>query len=138
MVLAPTLQAPDVALSYDDDLSLQVSGWTAYGYTGIITTPSELARWGDQYRQSDIIQDDFMDGAVYEAAGEYYAAAMDIEVDGDLNHTGRIGGYITDFTVSKDRHLTIAVMCNGHLSDRFGVVDALWAIWRPGSAPTPR
>ena len=138
MVLAPTLHAPDIALSYDDDLSLQEAGWTSYGHTGIITTPSELARWGDQYRAGDIIQDDFMDGVVYEAEGEYYAAAMDIEVDGDLNHTGRMGGYITDFTISKDRHLTIAVMCNGHLSDRFGIADALWDIWRPGSVPPPR
>ena len=70
-------------------------------------------------------------GAVYEAEGEYYAAGMDIEVDGDLNHTGRMGGYITDFTVSADRRLTIAVMCNGHTSDRFGVAAALWNIWRP-------
>jgi CubicO group peptidase (beta-lactamase class C family) len=131
MVLAPTLHAPDIALSYDDDLSLQEAGWTSYGHTGIITTPSELARWGDQYRAGDIIQADFMDGVVYEAEGEYYAAAMDIEVDGDLNHTGRMGGYITDFTISKDRHLTIAVMCNGHLSDRFGIATALRAIWDP-------
>lgn len=138
MVLAPTLHAPDIALSYDDDLSLQEAGWTSYGHTGIITTPLELARWGDQYRAGDIIQDDFMDGAVYEADSEYYAAAMDVKVDGDLNHTGREGGYITDFTVSEDRHLTIAVMFNGHLSDRFGLVDALWGIWRPGSAPAPR
>ena len=138
MVLAPTLQAPDVALSYDDDLSLQVSGWTAYGYSGIISNPSELAKWGDQYRQGDIIGKDFLDGEVYEAEGEYYAAAMDVETDGDLNHTGRIGGFITDFTVSKDRHLTIVVMCNGHLSDRWGIADALWDIWRPGSVPPPR
>jgi CubicO group peptidase (beta-lactamase class C family) len=138
MVLAPTLHAPDIALSYDDDLSLQESGWTSYGHSGIISTPSELARWGDQYRQGDIIQKDFMDGEVYEAEGEYYAAAMDIETDGDLNHTGRMGGYITDFTVSKDRHLTIVVMCNGHASDRWGIADALWSIWRPGSVPPPR
>ena len=59
---------------------------------------------------------------------------MDIEVDGDLNHTGRMGGYISEFTVSEDRTLTIAVLCNGHTSDRFGLADALWAIWRPGSA----
>ncbi|MCU1579875.1 MAG: hypothetical protein JWP19_2079 [Rhodoglobus sp.] len=131
MALAPTLHAPDIALSYDDDLSLQEAGWTSYGHTGIITTPSELARWGDQYRAGDIIQDDFMDGVVYEAEGEYYAAAMDIEVDGDLNHTGRMGGYITDFTISKDRHLAIAVMCNGHLSDRFGIATALRTIWDP-------
>lgn len=134
MIVAPTLVADDVALSYDDDLNLQIGGWTSYGHTGIITTASELARWGDQYRAGDIIQDDFYDGVVYEAEGEHYAAAMDIEVDGDLNHTGRMGGYITDFTVSADRELTIAVMCNGHTSDRFGVAKALWAIWRPAAA----
>lgn len=131
MVVAPTLIADDVAISYGDDLAPQIAGWTSYGHSGIITTASELARWGDQYRAGDIIQDDFSDGQVYEAEGEYYAAAMDIEVDGDLNHTGRMGGYISDFTVSKDRMLTIAVMCNGHTSDRFGLAAALWKIWRP-------
>jgi CubicO group peptidase (beta-lactamase class C family) len=131
MVLAPTLVADDVALSYDDDRRLQVGGWTSYGHTGIVTTASELARWGDQYREGGIVQDDFFAGAVYEAEGEYYAAGMDIEVDGDLNHTGRMGGYISDFTVSADRRLTITVLCNGHAADRFGVAAALWGIWRP-------
>ena len=39
MVLAPTLHAPDIALSYDDNSKLQEAGWTSYGHTGIITTP---------------------------------------------------------------------------------------------------
>lgn len=134
MVLAPTLHAADIALSYDDDLNLQEAGWTSYGHTGIITTPSELARWGDQYRTGDIIQDDFAVGAVDEGAGELYAAGIDIEVDGDLNHTGRMGGFISDFTVSADREMTIAVMCNGHLSNRFPLAASLWSIWDPHSA----
>jgi CubicO group peptidase (beta-lactamase class C family) len=129
MVVAPAIRAPDVALSYDDKVQLQQPGWTAYGYSGIITTPSELARWGDQYRAGDIIQDDFAVGAVDEGAGEKYAAGMDIQVNGGLNHTGRIGGYITDFTISRDRETVIAVMCNGHTSDRWGLTDALWKIW---------
>ncbi|MEQ1736385.1 MAG: serine hydrolase [Rhodoglobus sp.] len=136
MVVAPTLHAPDVARSYGDSLELQESGWTAYGHTGIITTASELARWGDQYRAGpgDVVQDDFATGAVDEGAGELYAAGIDIEVDGDLNHTGRWGGYVSDFTGSEDRDTTIAVVCNGHLSDRFGIADALWAIWDPPSS----
>lgn len=133
MVMAPTLQADDIARSYDDQLNLQVGGWTSYGHTGIITTPSELARWGDQYREGEIIQPDFAVGAVPEGAGELYAAGIDIEVDGDLNHTGRWGGYVSDFTVSADRDTTIAVACNGHLSDRFGIATALWSIWEPHS-----
>jgi CubicO group peptidase (beta-lactamase class C family) len=133
MVVAPTLKGPDIARSYGDSLELQESGWTAYGHTGIITTASELARWGDQYkaREGDLVQDDFAIGAVDEGAGELYAAAIDIEVDGDLNHTGRWGGYVSDFTVSEDRHTTIDVLCNGHLSNRFGIADALWEIWDP-------
>lgn len=133
MVLAPGLDGPDIAISYDDDVLVQEGGWTSYGHVGIITTPTEMARWGDQYRAGDIIQDDFAVGAVDEGAGEVYAAGMDVEVDGDLNHTGRWGGHISDFTVSADRTRTIVVACNGHLSDRFGIVDALWAIWEPHS-----
>ncbi len=133
MVVAPTLAAPDIALSYDDNLAFQPPGWTSYGHSGIITTPSELVRWGDQYREGDVIQDDFAVGAVQADPGELYAAGMDIEVDGDLNHTGRLGGYITDFTVSADRDTVIAVACNGHASNRFGIADALWMIWEPHS-----
>jgi CubicO group peptidase (beta-lactamase class C family) len=129
MVVAPTLTAPDVALSYDDDLQLQVGGWTAYGYSGIITTPSELAKWGDQYRAGDIIGPDFAVGAVDQGTGVKYAAGMDIQVDGRLTHSGRIGGYISDFTVSPDRETVIAVMCNGHTSPRTALADALWKIW---------
>jgi CubicO group peptidase (beta-lactamase class C family) len=129
MVVAPTLVAPDVALSYDDDLQLQVGGWTAYGYSGIITTPSELARWGDQYRAGDIIRPDFAVGAVDEGNGVKYGAGIDILSNGRLTHSGRIGGYISDFTVSRDRQTVIAVMCNGHTSPRSGLVAALWKIW---------
>lgn len=129
MELTPSLVAPDVALSYDDADQFQPPGWTAYGAIGIFTTPSELVRWGDQYRAGDIIQDDFSVGAADEGTGEFYAAGMDIEPDGDLNHNGRFGGYVSTFTVSADRETTIAVMCNGHAANRFGVADALWAIW---------
>jgi CubicO group peptidase (beta-lactamase class C family) len=135
MELTPSLVAPDVALSYDDNDGFQPPGWTAYGAIGIFTTPSELVRWGDQYRAGDIIQDDFAVGAVDEGTGEFYAAGMDIEPDGDLNHNGRFGGYVSTFTVSADRETTIAVMCNGHAANRFGLADALWAIWAP-PAPT--
>jgi CubicO group peptidase (beta-lactamase class C family) len=137
MVLAPTLHADDIALSYDDDLQLQEAGWTSYGHTGIITTPSELVRWGDQYRAGDIIQDDFAVGAVEEndGSGDFYAAGINLQPDGDLAHTGRMGGFVSDFVVSSDRQTVIAVACNGHLSNRFPIADALWAIWDPHDQP---
>ena len=131
MAVAPASHAEGIATPYGDDLNVQWSGWTAYGHTGIITTASDLARWGDQYRTGGIVQDDFADGAVDEGADELYAAGIDIEVDGDLNHTGHWGGYVSEFTVSEDRETTIAVLCNWHLADRFGLADALWAIWDP-------
>lgn len=137
MQLAPGLVAPDVALSYDDADVFQPPGWTAYGAIGIFTTPSELVRWGDQYRADEIIQDDFAVGASDEGTGEFYGAGMDIEADGELNHNGRFGGYTSTFTVSADRETTIAVLCNGHAADRFGLADALWAIWDPADEATP-
>ena len=133
MVLAPTRSGSDIALSYDDKLQLQIAGWSSYGHTGVIATPSELARWGDQYRAGGFIKEDYADGAVDDGEGELYAAGINIETDGDLSHTGRMGGYISDFTVSADRETVIAVMCNGHLSNRFPIADALWAIWDPPS-----
>jgi CubicO group peptidase (beta-lactamase class C family) len=129
MEVAPGLVAADVALSYDAEGGFQPPGWTAYGAIGIITTPSELVRWGDQYRAGDIIGDDFAVGAVDEGTGEYYAAGMDIEADDRLNHNGRFGGYISTFTVSADRETTVVVMCNGHSAKRLELADALWTIW---------
>jgi CubicO group peptidase (beta-lactamase class C family) len=129
MELSPGLVAPDVALSYDAEGGFQPPGWTAYGAIGIITTPSELVRWGDQYRAGDIIGDDFAVGAVDEGTGEFYAAGMDIEADDRLNHNGRFGGYISTFTVSADRETTVVVMCNGHSAKRLELADALWSIW---------
>ncbi len=85
----------------------------------------------------EIVQDDFAVGAVEEGAGELYAAGIDIEVDGDLNHTGRWGGFTSDFTVSADRKITVAVACNWHAADRWGVADALWDIWDPLGADPP-
>lgn len=131
MQLTPGLVAPDVALSYDDELTFQPPGWTAYGAIGIYTTPSELVRWGDQYRAGDIIRDDFAVGAAEQESGSLYAAGIDIETNGDLRHTGRFGGYVSTFTVTADRRTTIAVMCNGHASPRFPLADALRAIWAP-------
>jgi CubicO group peptidase (beta-lactamase class C family) len=140
MELTPGLVADDVALSYDAEGGFQPPGWTAYGAIGIITTPSELVRWGDQYRAGDIIQDDFAVGAVDEGTGEYYGAGIDIEADDRLNHNGRFGGYISTFTVSADRETTVVVMCNGHSAKRLELAEALWAIWvepEDAASPTP-
>lgn len=134
MTLAPGMQAPDIARSYEADLTLQPAAWTAYGHAGIITTPTELARWGDQYRAGGLVDQEVTSRAVADDDGEQYGAGIRIASDGDLYHSGRWGGYISDFTVSADRDTVIVVVCNGRGADRFGVADALEQIWRPASA----
>lgn len=131
----PLLDAPDVARSYDAD-GVQLSpAWEAYGPMGIFTTPSELVRWGDQYRAGELVQDDFAEGAVDQGTGELYGAGIDLEPNGRLNHNGRFGGHITTFTVSADRTTTISVMCNGHSSPRLDLDAALWEIWDAAAEP---
>ena len=129
MEVSPNLKAPDVAVSYDDFDQRQDSGWSAYGYSEIFSTPTELARWADQYREGAIITDDFATGAVAMPDGADYAAGIEIRADGSLRHDGRLGGHITTFQLSPDRETAIVVMCNGHTAPRFPVADALWSIW---------
>lgn len=129
MEVSPNLLAPDVAISYDDFDQQQVSGWSAYGYSEIFSTPTQLVRWADQYREGDIIDEAFADGAVLMPDGAEYAAGIEIREDGALRHDGRLGGHITTFRISPDRHTAVVVMCNGHLAPRFPVAEALWKIW---------
>ena len=132
MEVSPNLKAPDVAVSYDDFDERQDSGWSAYGYSEIFSTPTELARWGDQYRQGTIIADDFDDGAVVTPDGPSYAAGIQLGTDVSLRHDGRLGGHITTFQISPDRSTTLVVMCDGHTAPRFPLADALRGIWFPG------
>jgi len=134
MVVAPGLQGPDIAISYEADFSLRPGGWTAYGHTGVITTPTDLVRWGDQYRTGDLVQNDFAIGAVDDGDGARYAAGITINDDGTLSHSGRWGGYISHFRVSADRDTVMAVACNGRGANRFGLADALWRLW--AASPT--
>lgn len=134
MAVAPTARAADVAMSYEIDLQPLVSGLTAYGHTGIITTPSELARWGDQYRTSEIVPDDLAAGAVPDGDGARYGPGIFLNDDGTLSHSGRWGGYLSNFRVSVDRETVMAVACNGRGADRAGLAEALWQIWtNPGT-----
>ena len=133
--LGPGLVAPDVATPYDADLAELRGGWTAYGHSGIITTPTELVRWGDQYRLGELVQGDIAAEAALvldendQPNGELYAAGLRIEPDGSLYHSGRWGGYLSDFTVTPDRETVIAVACNREGAPRFEIADALHELW---------
>ena len=135
MTLAPTLLAPDIATSYEVDLAVQQGAWSAYGHTGIITTPTELALWGDEYRDGEIVADDHAAGAVSDGDGSLYGAGIFLNGDGTLTHSGRWGGYLSNFRVSSDRETVMAVACNGRGADRGGLATALWGIWAPEPAP---
>ncbi len=140
LAVAPGLSAPAVATPYDTDDTLLRGGWTAYGHSGMVTTPSELVRWGDQYRLGDLVQPDALARAVVvlddeQPNGELYAAGIRIEPDGSLYHAGRWGGYISDLTITPDRQTVIAVACNGRGAPRFEIADALREIWAPTSGP---
>ena len=135
MEVSPVLQAPDVAVSYDDANLPTRNAWDFSGAFGTFTTPTELARWGDQYRESEFVGNDFVVGAVDSGKpgeateGRRYAAGIQINADGSLQHDGRLGGFITTLRISPDRETSVAVMCNGHLADRFGVANGLWKLW---------
>jgi CubicO group peptidase (beta-lactamase class C family) len=129
MEVSPNLKAPDVAVSYDDNDHRQDSGWSAYGYSEIFSTPTELARWADQYRAGTIVSARFATDAVDMPDGARYAAGIEIRADDSLRHDGRLGGHITTFQISPDRETALVVMCNGHTAPRFPVAEALREIW---------
>ncbi len=137
LTVAPGAVEPDIATPYDADLSVLRGGWTAYGHSGIVTTPSDLVRWGDQYRLGELVPDDAVDEVVTvrdedgQENGELYGAGIRLEPDGSLYHSGRWGGFISDLTITPDRQTVIAVACNGRAAPRFEVADAVRQVWAP-------
>ena len=135
MQIDPVLQAPDIAVSYDDAIRPTRNAWAFYGAFGTFTTPTQLALWGDQYRESDLVGNDFVIGAVNSGEvgevteGRVYAAGININADGSLRHDGRLGGFISTIKISPDRETTVAVACNGELADRSAVVNGLYKLW---------
>lgn len=94
------------------------SGWTQLGDGSVYGTPSDLARWGDQYRTGEVGGPTWLD-AVTEGAvptggptGAQYGAGIEVAPDGALSHLGGWSGYVAVFGVSADRNTTIALSCN--------------------------
>lgn len=133
MEIDPGSTDPDLARGYADDLTPDVPRWRAYGHVGLVTTPSELARWGDEYREGGAVDPAFADGALDEGTGRFYAAGIESDGEGGLGHAGAWGGSVSLFTVGADRETTIVAACNRADGPRFELVEALWGIW--GSAP---
>jgi CubicO group peptidase (beta-lactamase class C family) len=86
--------------------------WETNGDAGIQTTPSELVRWGDNYRTGEVGGAELLDAVLADAGTAGYGAGVFELEDGGLGHQGGAPGYLSDFFVSADRRVTVAVSCN--------------------------
>lgn len=121
MGMEPGARSATIATPYAQDGTrwrATPSGWTQLGDGSVYGTPSDLARWGDQYRTGEVGGPTWLD-AVTEGAvptggptGARYGAGIEVAPDGALSHLGGWSGYVSVFGVSADRDTTIALSCN--------------------------
>jgi CubicO group peptidase (beta-lactamase class C family) len=119
MTLDPTGPVPGKAMSYVSGSDAPaVWPWETAGDGGIQTTPTELVRWGDNYRTGKVGGAALLDAQVADPVrtdlgrGVRYAAGILVDGDGGLSHEGGFAGYRTAFTVNADRRVAVAVACN--------------------------
>jgi CubicO group peptidase (beta-lactamase class C family) len=112
--------------------------WEQIGPGFIQTTPSELVRWADTYRTGRLGGPQLVDAQLRSTttAGpgeDRYAAGIEVAPDGALSHDGGWAGFLTNFRVSADHRIAVAVSCN-RVADRSpsdieGISDQLRAEW---------
>jgi len=122
MAVQPGDRAADVAVGYqklNQQLSPVDPQWQQVGDGAVITTPTELARWGDNYRTGQVggprLLAAITDGSVPTATDPQaprYGAGVYLLPNGFLGHNGGWGGHLTVLTISPDRRTTLAVSCN--------------------------
>lgn len=128
MALEPGAVADDIAIGYlegSPPFTPAPNNYVVPGPTGIVTTPSELARWGDHYRDPRTLPKTSLEKALNAAvpvdgpdAGYRYGPGVFLSEDETIEHIGDVAGTGTYFAVSPDRMSTLAVTCN-------------WRIWSP-------
>ncbi|HET9647526.1 MAG TPA: serine hydrolase domain-containing protein [Microlunatus sp.] len=122
MAVQPGDRAADVAVGYQQ-LNQQLSPvdpqWQQVGDGAVITTPTELARWGDNYRTGQVGGPQLLaaitDGSVATASDPQaprYGAGVYLLPNGFIGHHGGWGGHLTVLTISPDRRTTLAASCN--------------------------
>jgi CubicO group peptidase (beta-lactamase class C family) len=134
---------PSSARSYIQDLTSERwepagSRWELIGPGFIQTTPSELVRWADNYRTGRLGGSRLVDAQLRSTTtagpgGDRYAAGIIVTPDGALTHTGDWAGFLTNFRVSADHRIAVAVSCN-HVDNRppadiEEIADQLQAEW---------
>ncbi len=133
MEIDPGTTDEDIARGYAADLTPDAPRWRVWGHVGLVTTPSELARWGDEYREGGVVDPATLDDLIAEGDGRLYGAGIETDGADGLGHAGDWGGSVSLFTVGADRETTIVAACNRADGPRFELVEGLWGIW--GAAP---
>lgn len=138
MVLDPVGRIPNKALSYtknEGEYRLADSAWEQIGDGGIQTTPSQLARWGDNYRTGKVggpkLLEAQLAGAVETepGGGDRYGAGIFSLANGMLDHDGAWAGFVSAFRVSSDRRTAVAISCNADKQDPEAMAEALGRLW---------
>jgi CubicO group peptidase (beta-lactamase class C family) len=98
------------------------SRWEQIGDGSVQTTPSELVRWADTYRTGRLGGRELVDAQLRSTTAtgpgdDRYAAGIEVASDGALSHDGEWAGFLTNFRVSADHRITVAVSCN-RVTDR--------------------
>jgi CubicO group peptidase (beta-lactamase class C family) len=102
------------------------SRWTQVGDGSVRSTPTELVRWADNYRTGELGGDQLLDAQLHVpvgSGGEGYGAGIVVRRDGELWHSGSWAGFLSTFSVSADRALAVAVLCNGDAGPSSPVED---------------
>jgi hypothetical protein len=139
MVMDPRA-IPGSALSYDYDedsreYTVATAAWEQVGDGAVQTTPSQLVRWGDNYRTGKLGGQGLLDaqlaGAVETEPGgdDRYGAGIFLLSDGSLDHDGSWAGFVSAFHVSADRRTAVAVTCNTENQDPGAIAGELEGIW---------
>ena len=139
MLLEPGAVADDIAVGYLEGsapFTLAPDEYVVPGPTGIIATPSELARWGDHYREPQTLSKATLEEALNAAVpvdgadSEYrYGPGVFFSEQDGIVHGGQVAGTATYFAVSPDRTSTLAVSCNWRIWSPDELTAALVEIW---------
>lgn len=121
MVVDPVGKVPNKAVSYEkgtggnrSEYRVGNPAWEQIGDGGIQTTPSQLARWADNYRTGSVgglkLLEAQLAGAVETepGGGDRYGAGIVSRADGTLDHAGAWAGFVTAFHISSDRRTSVA------------------------------
>lgn len=122
MVVDPVGKVPNKAVSYEkgtggnrSEYRVGNPAWEQIGDGGIQTTPSQLARWADNYRTGSVgglkLLEAQLAGAVETepGGGDRYGAGIVSRADGTLDHAGAWAGFVTAFHISSDRRTSVAI-----------------------------